>query len=528
MRFAVLLLMSLAFPAQSGSSDYFVPSHRISGIGVARDDLSDDLVAARADLMIQSQTFTIMREQQALPGARRITTDRRLQSIFRSAADKSGLPVSLIEAIAYLESWGDPKAESPSGPRGIMQISAATARSMGLRVVVATRYRVTRERVPVPGKKKKFRTITHRTPYVVTTRDDRLSPERAIPAAAHYLAGMEQKFGGRDWAIFAYHCGQGCVAEMLDLTRRARGIPANEVTVPRMFFSSSPVWNHELYQAIQQEMQRDYSPTYYFRIMRAAQLLDLYRHDPDAFGRLAEEYRGDFPPGTRPQHRLAIWLKQNDFVFRKLNDIRDDEGKRLAKAIDRPDYLGYSLRLSSDTPADAGTLAQASPAALGALAYIAFETRRLFEQMNPPGQTFQPLPVSSLVEPEDFARQLNPREGLAHTSGLVFDIDYSGLNPAEVECLRFVLDDLGWDGYLGFIEEGSGSLHIGPSPASRDFFTSVFQESLGDTEKPAEKTSEESTPQPATPVPVETGPPSPEPPASPPPAPPAPAPPVAR
>ena len=281
-------------------------------------------------------------------------------------------------------------------------------------------------------------------------------------------------------------------------------------------------------------MLRDYSPTYYFRIMRAEQLLDLYRHDPDAFGRLSEEYRGDFAPGTRPQHRLAVWLKQNDFVFRKLNDIRDDDGKRLAKAIDRPDYLGYTLHLSADTPADAGTLAQASPAALGALAYIAFETRRLFEQMNPPGQTFQPLPVSGLVEPEDVARQLNPREGLAHTSGLVFDIDYTGLHPAELECLRFVLDDLGWDGYLGFIEEGSGSLHIGPSPASRDFFTTVFQESVGELEKPAEKTTEEATPQPAEPAPaatpVETEPSTPEPPSPEPPvpAPPVPAPPVAR
>ena len=503
MRFAVLFLLSLAFPAHSGSGKYFTPSHRLSGIGVARDDLSDDLVAARTDLMIQSQTFTIMREQQALAGARRITTDRRLQSIFRSASARSGLPTSLIEAIAYLESWGDAKAESPAGPRGIMQISAATARSMGLKVSVVTRYRVTRERVPIPGKKRRYRTVTHRTPYVVTRRDDRLVPERAIPAAAQYLAGMEQKFGGRDWAIFAYHCGQGCVGEMLDLTRRARGIPSSQVTVPRMFFSCSPVWNRELYQAIQQQMQRDYSPTYYFRIMRAEQLLDLYRHDPNAFGRLSEEYRGDFPPGTRPQHRLAVWLKQDDFIFRKLDDIRGDEGKRLVKAVDRPDYLGYTLRLSPDSPADAAAYAQASPAALGALAYIAFETRRLFEQMNP-GHEFQPLPVSSLVEPEDFARQINPRDGLAHTSGQVFDIDFSGLRPAELECLRFVLDDLGWDGYLGFIEEGAGTFHAGPSPASRDFFTSVFEESLQGSEKSPEKTTEEVTPQTVAPAPIQT------------------------
>ena len=41
-----------------------------------------------------------------------------------------------------------------------------------------------------------------------------------------------------------------------------------------------------------------------------------------------------------------------------------------------------------------------------------------------------------------------------------------------------MLNDLGWAGYLGFIEEGTDNLHIGASPTSRDFFASVFQEAL--------------------------------------------------
>src|SRR6516162_4373148 len=117
-----------------------------------------------------------------------------------------------------------------------------------------------------------MRTVTRRVPYKVPLRDERLMPERAIPAAAKYIAGMIQKYGGQDWAIFAYHCGQGCVNEIIDLTRRARGIPKDQVTVPRMFFTCSPVYNRELYRAIEQQMQRDWSPTYYFRIMRAQQL----------------------------------------------------------------------------------------------------------------------------------------------------------------------------------------------------------------------------------------------------------------
>ena len=50
---------------------------------------------------------------------------------------------------------------------------------------------------------------------------------------------------------------------------------------------------------------------------------------------------------------------------------------------------------------------------------------------------------------------------------------------SEVEALRFVLNDLGWAGYLGFVDKGRESLHIGCSPSSRQFFAEVFQEALG-------------------------------------------------
>jgi hypothetical protein len=466
---------------QAGASGHFVPEHRVSGIGVARDDISSELLEARTDRMIQSQTFIIMREPQAVAGARRITS-AKLQALFRSASRRSGIPAQVIEAVAYLESWGDASAESPDGPRGIMQISESTARIMGLKVVHATRYRIIRERVPIRSKSKKprYRIVSHRVRYQATLRDDRLVPDRAIPAAAKYLVNMEQKFGGRDWAIFAYHCGQGCVTEMQQLTRRARGIPQYQATVARMFFSCSPVWNPELYQAIGRQMQRDYSPTYWFRIQRAEQLLALYRRDPAAFVSLAERYRSQFA-GTnghsnRAPHRLSVWLRQDDLVFHSRGDIHGDIGNRLVTAFDRPDYFGYSLQIAADDPSTLEDFSKATPAAIGTLVYIAFETRRLHAELAGNEARFQPLEVTSLVLPEDYARQSGKPGALAHSSGQVFDIDDSGLPPGELECLRFVLDDLGWDGYLGFVEDGMNSLHIGCSPASRDFFTSVFEE----------------------------------------------------
>src|SRR5207302_501045 len=142
-------------------------------------------------------TFAIMREAQSVTGADRITS-LKLKALFEAAEKKSGFPASTLAAISYLESWGLPTAESPAGPKGIMQISEATARSMGLKVVRATRYKITTQTKTVRGKK---RTVKARTPYTVTLRDERLIPERAIPAAAVYLARLEQKFNGRDWAV---------------------------------------------------------------------------------------------------------------------------------------------------------------------------------------------------------------------------------------------------------------------------------------------------------------------------------------
>ena len=480
MKVALPFVLAMVPLGQALPAEYFTPAHRVAGIGIERDDLSTDLLGVRADLMVQSQTFAIMRDPRAVPGAQRITGDSKLQSIFRSAAAKSGLPASLLEGVAYLESWGDAKAESPAGPRGIMQISLATAREMGLKVISSTRFRVTTEKLLVKNKRGKWatKTVRHKVPYTVAVRDDRLSPDRAIPAAAMYLANLERRYGSRDWAIFAYHCGEGCAAEVMDLARHARGIPKDQLTVARMFFSCSPAWNRELYQALQIHMQRDYSPTYWFRVQKAQQLLDLYRRDPDSFLSLSQQYKSDFVNGVRAPHRLSVWLKREDMLYHNAADIRAQAGTKLVKAFDRPEYFGYRLRLAPGPQGDPEYFSQASPSAVGTLTYIAFETRRLWEAMRPKNEKFKVLEVTSLVEPEDDVRIASRSEGLSHTSGEVFDIAYDGLPSGEYECLRFVLDDLGWEGYIGFVEEGRDNLHIGCAPAVRDFFTTVFLEAL--------------------------------------------------
>ena len=229
---------------------------------------------------------------------------------------------------------------------------------------------------------------------------------------------------------------------------------------------------------------RDYSPTYWFRVMRAQQLLQIWREDPQGFRAKAAYYRSETHDGPRAPHRLAVWLKSGDIVYHSAGDILSDS--RLVRAPDDPDYLGYQLRLKGPNAIgalDPGRLdyyLRASPAALGALAYIAYETRRLHESLG--GRGFRPLEVVSLVKPMEYRDRLgggqDQSEFLSHCTGEVFDIDISDLPAEQREALEFVLDELGWNGYLGFVEEapGSGRIHIGPSPAGRDFFARIYEE----------------------------------------------------
>src|SRR3712207_4212488 len=105
---ALLVFLPLLLSAQFGwlgKKDYFVPTTTLSGIGRGRGDSSDAILARRTELMIDSQTFSIMRDPQALAGAQRIT-GAKLRKIFEKASSRTGLPASMIAAVAYLESWG--------------------------------------------------------------------------------------------------------------------------------------------------------------------------------------------------------------------------------------------------------------------------------------------------------------------------------------------------------------------------------------------------------------------------------------
>jgi soluble lytic murein transglycosylase-like protein len=95
------------------------------------------------------------------------------RSAFATAAAKTGVPLSLLVATAYVESRMDPSAKSHAGARGLLQLMPATARELRL---------------------------------------DGDDPATNVLAGARYLRQMLDRFGSVDLALAAYNAGPTAVA----------------------------------------------------------------------------------------------------------------------------------------------------------------------------------------------------------------------------------------------------------------------------------------------------------------------------
>ena len=108
----------------------------------------------------------------AATGAR-VSSSTPYADLFTKAADKYGVPASLLAAVAKAESGYDAKAVSPAGAQGLMQLMPGTAKGLG-----------------------------------VTNSFD---PNQAVDGAARMLRDLTNRFGRTDLALAAYNAGPGAV-----------------------------------------------------------------------------------------------------------------------------------------------------------------------------------------------------------------------------------------------------------------------------------------------------------------------------
>jgi soluble lytic murein transglycosylase-like protein len=122
----------------------------------------------------------------------------RFRASFARAAARTGLPLSLLVAIAYEESRMNPSARSGAGATGLLQLMPATARELRL---------------------------------------DGDDPAANVLAGAMYLRRMIDRFGSVDLALAAYNAGPTAVeraagAPTVETLRYARNVEARASLLP--------------------------------------------------------------------------------------------------------------------------------------------------------------------------------------------------------------------------------------------------------------------------------------------------------
>jgi hypothetical protein len=481
------------FSIFSGKSSYFQPHHNLSGIGVDRSSMDDATLQVRTNKIIAAQTFNIMRysdgkKLDAEIWARAITAPA-MQKIFANASRSSGFPIELLEAITFIESGGDPTAHSPTGPRGPMQMTTRIGKYLHLEKTEIKTVKVARKS---RSKKRPVLVIKRR---VIIVDDERENSELAIPAGANLLADMARYYQSQynlspevsqQFAVWEWHPGRSVVNEALGFAQKG-GI--KNPTMAKVFFLCSPEHNPALYGIIQTDLEHDYGPTYWFRVMRAEQLLELYRTDRDGYIKLMTGNKSTVVSTVKAASRLEVWYSL-DRAYQDVPDLKIAIADHaLVSPPNNPPFFSYALRMNGPEGIGAEDVlnrdlyATDPPAVVGTLIYVAAATRKGWERSHPRGEKFVPLEVTSMVRTAEYQRLLNKHNANSrttfpsHTVGAV-DISFAKLPPGEEKWLHCVIEDMGWDEYLGYFDEHmmQKTMHFAPSPEYVDFFNEVYNE----------------------------------------------------
>jgi hypothetical protein len=370
-----------------------------------------------------------------------------------------------VEAIVFLESGGRPDViagDDPVAASGLTQILAETAQNfLGMSVDLDASRALT---VQIAGALRRGNLVrAERLREQRRAIDARFDPEQALAGTVRYLSAARERLGRDDLAVVSYHMGIGNLTNVL---RAYTGAP-DDVYVPdlveeedlswvRVFFDTAPD-RHSAAHALLARLGDD-SPTYYWRVLAAREIMRLYRDDPTRLREL------DLLHGAKTSAEEVLHPPFQTERFADATEIRaafDD--RRLHPLPNDPESLGFAVHPTMGELApeldQPKTLYRGLRAeALAVLVYMGERVQEL-------SRATQPLQVTSSLRDEAYQELLrdgNPEatHGYSlHTTGFAFDVARNYESGEQAQAFQFLLDDLTARGLIAWIRE-PGAIHI--------------------------------------------------------------------
>jgi hypothetical protein len=413
--------------------------------------------------------------------AQRTETFRPL--VEQAVAD-SGFGADLVEAIVFLESGGRPDViagDDPVTASGLTQILAETAQNfLGMSVDLNQSRALT---VRIAGAVQRGNVAqAERLRERRRAIDARFDPEQALAGTIRYLSAARERLGRDDLAVVSYHMGIGNLTNVL----RAYSSAVEDTYVPdlveqedlswvRVFFDTAPDRNsaaHELLARL-----GDDSPTYYWRVLAAEEIMRLYRDDPtrlqelDLLHKAKESAEEVLHPPSETERFAGAADLERAWESHTLQPLPNDPD-RLWFSVD-PTMGELASRLGQPKELYRGLRAEA----LALLVYMAARVQVL-------SGARQPLEVTSTVRDDAYQQLLrdgNPEatHGYSlHTTGYAFDIRRRYESGAQAQAFQFELDDLTARGLISWVREPA-AIHVTVSSEAEALVSDVLEPQRG-------------------------------------------------
>jgi hypothetical protein len=423
------------------------------------EEQAEDLT--RAAVLGLSQPLYTRSPGGVFASARRTDSFREL---VEDAVAGSEFDADLVEAIVFLESGGRPEViagDDPIAASGLTQILAETAQSfLGMKVDLDASRSLT---VRIEGALRRGNVaLADRLRAERRAIDHRFAPRRALAGTVRYLTAALERLGSEELAVVSYHMGIGNLTNVIyAYTGSATDayvpdlVEEDDITWAKLFFDTAPD-RFSLAHGLLAELGDD-SPTYYWRLLAAQEIMRLYRDDEDELQALDLLHRAKssheevlHPSSDTDRYADATDLRRA-WDERTLHPLPDDPSlgfaidptlAELATRLDRPKTLYHGLRAE----------------ALAVLLYIGRRVQEISDSTRP-------LLVTSAVRDDEYQELLrdgNPEatHGYSlHTTGYAFDIRRRYQSGEQALAFQFLLDDLTARGLIAWVRE-PGAIHV--------------------------------------------------------------------